>query len=195
MAPHRVHPRSPTARGVTLLEAMVSLTILLVGILGTMQMQILAITSNSGARSHTQALQLARQFAAALEQLPPDDVRLAPHFSSETAPAAFGRLLVGSGTLATSGFSPYADALALPGVATDGDLLADHGKDPIEDLVRFQRRYQVWEISTASVGAGVKAIAVSVTYREPRLPGLREVVLLTQVANKGLSSAFASAYR
>jgi hypothetical protein len=50
--------------------------------------------------------------------------------------------------------------------------------------------------STAvATGGGLNVVAVSVTYREAKLPGRREVVILTQVSNQGLSASFVSAYR
>ncbi len=65
--------------------------------------------------------------------------------------------------------------------------MALYGHDPLDGgRPRFQRRWQVWQTDTATTTGGVKGIAVSVTYREPSLPGLREVVLLTQVSNRAL---------
>ncbi len=189
--------RRNAARGVTLLEAVVSLTILLIGIVGMMQLQIVGITADAGARAQTQAFQLARELAAALEKLDPLDAQLtAPHSTSLVPPASFGHALLGDGTVATSGLTAWDDAKALPGVTTDAQLLASAGVDA-EDatLPRFQRRWSVWEAQTAATSGGVKLVAVSVTYREKALPGRREVVLLTQISNTGLSSAFASAYR
>ena len=188
--------RRNAARGVTLLEAVVSLTILLIGIVGMMQLQIVGITADAGARAQTQAFQLARELAAALEKLDPLDAQLTRHSTSLVPPTSFGHALLGDGTVATSGLTAWDDAKALPGVTTDAQLLASAGVDA-EDakLPRFQRRWSVWEAQTAATTGGVKLVAVSVTYREKALPGRREVVLLTQISNTGLSSAFASAYR
>jgi len=183
-------------RGVTLLEALVSLTILLVGIVGMMQLQIVGITADAGARSQTQAYQLARELAAALERLDVFDPLLEPHANTPAPPDGFGHVLLPSGEVATDGVTAWDDASAIPGVTTDADLLASAGGDPLDATVpRFQRRWSIWQSQTAATEGGVKLVAVSVTYREKALPGLREVVLLTQVSNPGLSSAFASAYR
>lgn len=191
-------PRRPQAqRGVTLLEAVISLSILLIGMLGMMQLQIFGITSDSGARAQTQALQLGRELAAALEKLEPDSALVAPHFATVDPPADFGHLVTASGTLVDDGYLAWSDtATPLAGVTTDAALLASAGADSQDaTLPRFQRRWSVWQSQSAATAAGVKLVAVSVTYRERTLPGLREVVLLTQVSNKGLVSAFASAYR
>jgi type IV pilus assembly protein PilV len=185
-------------RGTTLLEAMIALTILLVGILGMMQLQVLGITSNAGARSYSQALQVAHELAAALEQLPANDPLLDPQFTGGANPdPAFGSVLSAPNTLrSTSTFKEYDDTSAnVRGAASNAAITATYGSDPTEAAPRYMRRWQVWQAETAATGGGVKAIAVSVTYREPRLPGLREVVLLTQVSNRGLASAFAAAYR
>lgn len=191
-------PRRPQAqRGVTLLEAVISLSILLIGMLGMMQLQIFGITSDSGARAQTQALQLGRELAAALEKLEPDSALVAPHFATVDPPADFGHLVTASGTLVDDGYLAWSDtATPLAGVTTDAALLASAGADSQDaSRPRFQRRWSVWQSQSAATAAGVKLVAVSVTYRERTLPGLREVVLLTQVSNKGLVSAFASAYR
>ncbi len=55
----RCPPSSTKARGVTLIEAMVSLAILLVGILGLMHMHVFAVTSDQGARAKGRAQDLA----------------------------------------------------------------------------------------------------------------------------------------
>jgi type IV pilus assembly protein PilV len=184
-------------RGVTLLEALMSLTVLLVGIVGMMQLQIVGITADAGARSHTQAWQLARDLAAGLERLDVLDPLLDPHANTPAPPAGFGHALLPSGEIATDGATVWDDAAPVPGVAaTDEWILERFGGDPIDpDLPLFQRRWSVWQSQTAATEGGVKLIAVSVVYREKALTGAREVVLLTQVSNPGLSSAFASAYR
>lgn len=194
MTTQRRTPRSE--RGVTLLEALVSLTILLVGIVGMMQMQIVGITADAGARAQTQAYQLARELASALERLDVGNGLLDPTATTATPPAGFGSVLLPDGTAATSGVTPWSDAThgaALTGVTTDAQLLAAFGPDPADaTLPRFQRRWSVWE---SGDGSGVKLIVVSVTYREKSLPGLREARLLTQVSSPDLASAFAGALR
>lgn len=183
-------------RGFTLLEAVISLSILLVGILGMMQLQIIGVTSDAGARAHTTALQLARELAASLEKLEVKNTALAEHYVALTPPAEFGHLVRGDGTLVTSGFTAWSDASPLAGVRTDAAIFSVYGTDPADpSLPLYQRRWSVWQDQTAAVGGGVKLIAVSVTWRERALPRLREVVLLTHVSDQGLASSFASAFR
>jgi hypothetical protein len=188
--------RTRHERGVTLLEAIISLALLLIGILGTMQLQIIGVTADSGARANTQALQLARELAAGLEKLDPFDAMIDHHHGGVTPPPEFGHLLQPDGTVVATGFTPWDDGRPVGGVRTDAAILAVDGVDAVDPtLPRFQRRWTVWQAETAATSGGVKLVAVSVTYREKGLSGLREVVLLTQVSNRGLSSAFASAYR
>jgi len=59
----------------------------------------------------------------------------------------------------------------------------------------FARRWSVWQIQTANTTSAVRAIAVSVIYRERTMPQRREVVLYTQVTNPGAAVVNASAYR
>jgi Tfp pilus assembly protein PilV len=183
-------------RGVTLLESLVALTLLLVGILGTMRLQIFGITSDSGARAHTRALQLARELAAGLEKLETFDAPLAPHYTGATPPPELRSMLQSDGTPVTTGFTAWSDAAPIAGVTPDAALFATDGADPADDThPLFQRRWSVWQSESAATVGGVKLVAVYVIYSERALPGHREVVLLTQVSNTGLSSAFASAYR
>lgn len=187
----------PIDRGTTLLEAVIALSILLVGILGMMQLQILGMTSTAGARAHSQALQVAHQLVAAIEQLPPDDPHLTPaDFTGATPPAEFGSVLPGPNSLRTSGFREYDDSSPIANAASNAEIAATYGADPVEGgRPRYQRRWQVWQTDTAAAAGRVMGIAVSVTYREQRMPGLREVVLLTQVSNRGVFAAFAGAGR
>jgi len=57
-------------RGVTLIESMVAMLVFAVGILGIMQMNVLASRQNNLARSRTVASKIARDVADALEPLP-----------------------------------------------------------------------------------------------------------------------------
>ena len=59
-------------RGTTLIEAMVALVVFSVGILGVMQMNVLASQQNNLANSQTTASKLARDIADAFERLPFD---------------------------------------------------------------------------------------------------------------------------
>ena len=62
----------PSPRGTSLIEAMAALVVFSVGILGVMQMNVLASQQNNLARSQTAASRIARDMADAFERLPFD---------------------------------------------------------------------------------------------------------------------------
>ena len=188
--------RRSAARGVTLLEAVISLSILLVGIVGTLQLQIFASTSDESGRTHTQALQVGHELLAALQQLPLDDPRLTPQWTGASAPTEFGPLLEGvSGSITSSAYTAYSDSSPLPGVTLDSDFVAASATDPLNaSLPRFQRRWSVWSAPGAMGTVGSSLIAVSVTWREKGLSQLREVVLYgTILSGAGISALAANA--
>jgi len=183
-------------RGLTLIESMISLAVLTIGMLGLMHLQVFGITSNQGGRARTQAAQLARELVAALERLDPldpllDPTQTAPEPAAGTmGPAGFGGLLG-----ATSDSRPWSDTYLsgqMTGVTRDSSLERDpdNASAPV-----FARRWSVWQIQTANTTSAVRAIAVSVIYRERTMPQRREVVLYTQVTNPGAAVVNASAYR
>jgi type IV pilus assembly protein PilV len=189
-------PRRRLARGVALLEVMIALTILSIGLLGMMRLQILGITANGGARATTYAGQLATELASALERLDNGDARLAGGGSAAglTAPVPFGRLL--GEDLTRSHVHAWSDAAvpAMPGVRLDSALPVDPD-DQTKPL--YQRRWSVWdyETNTPTGKAASKIIAVSVIYRERGNPVQRELVVLTQNANTGLAVSYVAGYR
>ncbi|WP_242360564.1 prepilin-type N-terminal cleavage/methylation domain-containing protein [Anaeromyxobacter sp. SG17] len=194
-APERHRLRPFDRRGFTLLEVMIALAILSVGLLGMMQLQIMGITSNSGARAQTIASQLATELAGALEALPFDDAqgRLSGPAATATPPAGFGRRL-GAGTTGTL-VHTWSDAMAVPGARLDSSLEAD----PLEaGKPLYRRAWTVWNYSaegTASGASASKVIAVSVIYHERWNGSPREVVVLSQRSNAGLALSYAAAYR
>jgi Tfp pilus assembly protein PilV len=66
---HLSLPR-PSRRGTSLIEAMAALVVFSVGILGVMQMNVLASQQNNLARSQTSASRIARDVADSFERLP-----------------------------------------------------------------------------------------------------------------------------
>jgi len=194
MAHTTLPPRA--ARGSTLLEAVIALSILLVGLLGMFRLQIFGVTSDDGARAHTQAVQVGTELLSALQRLPVDDPRLDDHFTGETIPpAGFGHVLLPGGLTSTP-FATWSDATPLPGVRLDADMIADSMSDPVDgSLPRFMRRWTVWMPATVpGTGTdGSKLIAVSITWRERGIDGLREVVLYgTSVTAAAVTTSIAS---
>jgi type IV pilus assembly protein PilV len=179
------------ARGTTLLEAVIALSILLIGLVGMLRLQMASANSDEGGRSHTQALQFGQELLARLQQLDPADGRLTAQYTGTTVPSAFGHLLDSGGVVTSSPFTQWSDGMAttLPGVTTDASLLARTVTDPIDGKVRFQRRWTVF-LPTTPLGAnGSKLIAVSVTWRERGYTGLREIVLYGNVVNPAYAAA------
>lgn len=184
-------------RGVTLLESVISLSVLMIGMTGMVHLQVYGVTSDSGARAHTQALQVGRELLVALEQLGAEDARIAENFTGgANPPSDFGHLVKASGDLSTAAFTAYDDTIGLPGVTTDAAFVAATVTDPLDPtLPRFQRRWTTWAPPGPITGNTSKLIAVSVTWRERNLPGLREVVLYGQVINPAAVTAYANFYR
>jgi prepilin-type N-terminal cleavage/methylation domain-containing protein len=162
---------SRARRGFSLLEVMVALTVTLVGLLGMMQFQIFGIGANAAGRKHTQATKLAKELAAGMERLSFNDPALLPLGSTgPTAPAGFGRLVVGN-TLDPSPALEWSDSSPIAGVRSAAEV-----------GTQFERRWTVWGYSPAA-GAppAVKIVAISVVYREAGFQTPREVLVYTQI--------------
>lgn len=173
MARTTTHPRS--SRGSTLLEAVIALSVLMIGIVGMFRLQIFGVTADEGARAHTQALQVGAELLTALQRLPVDDARLAAHFVGPTTPAGFGQ---------AGPYTPYSDGAPLPGVRLDADFVAAGVVNTSTGAPRFLRRWTVWMPSApATGGQGSKLIAVSVVWQERGVIGPREVVLYGTTIN------------
>jgi len=63
-------PAHPSARGFSLIESMAALLVFTIGILGVMQMNVIASQQNNVARNHTHASKAARDLADAFERVP-----------------------------------------------------------------------------------------------------------------------------
>ncbi len=177
--------RSAAPHGVTLVELMIAMAITMVGMLGLMKLQVLALYSNQGARANTRAAQLARELATGIETLSPEDARLEP-----TAAASFGPLL--SGTEAIQPAHEYDDANAIPGVRLNASI----ERDPLGgDVPIFGRRWGVRELAPGGVATGVRLVTVSIIWRERGLSQLREFVLFVPKPNPGAVLANAAAFR
>jgi type IV pilus assembly protein PilV len=175
-------PKTP--RGFTLLECVIALAVLMIGLLGYLRFQIVALYADKGARSAVQAQEIARELTAGLLRLDPLDTRLDPTLTGEM-PDDFGR--VGS-----AGWRAWSDATAIAGVTLDADL----PPDPLDPaLPLFQRRWSVWQMENANAASAVRLVAISVDYHEPGFTRTRTVTQYAQVANPGAAAVNASAYR
>lgn len=190
----RMHRRSE--RGLTLLEAMISLAILLIGLLGMARLQIFGLGATQGARAQTIATQLASELGAALGRLPvnPADtgsLKGAVGVTADTPPALFGRLLPLG--VPTSGINLHVwdDSAAVPGARLDATI----ERDP-QDASRplYQRRWTVWNAGVSANGTAAKVIAVSVIFRERAIATPREVVLYVHSEIRGSFMANINAF-
>lgn len=175
-------PRRP--RGAMLIEAMVAMGVLAFGILALMQLQVLGIYSNKGARAHTSASQLARELATGLESLPFDSPLLAPT-------AEFGaRLNPITNTVLPA--VEYADASPIPGVRPNVTIERSRVDSAFP---AFRRRWTVQDFGATGAGVPARMIAISVIWEERGLADLREHVIYVSKPNPGLILANAAAYR
>ena len=167
------------ARGFTLLEVMIALSVLLVGLLGMMRLQIFGIQSNQGSRAQSTATQLARELGLALERLPFDDGLLQPGATGSTAPTPFGQLLNGT-TVVSGTYRTWADSMQgqLPSVKPDAALERNPDGTPV-----YARRWTVWGYQPQPGPLAAKIIAVSVIFRERASSVVYETVYLTSVKN------------
>lgn len=172
--------RPPQPRGISLIEMMIALGVLTVGMLAMWHLHVVGITSNAAGRRHTIATGLARELAAGLERLPYADERLSENVTGASVPAdgVFGQLVTGDGEILT-GAHEWDDEKAVPGVRLESEMHnAAEG---------YERRWSVLGLvsprAAAGATAGVKVVAVSVTWRDPPFPRPREVVLYTQIQN------------
>lgn len=172
-----------TERGMTLLEAMIALAVLLIGLLGTAQLQMYGMGATQGARAQTIATELATELAGSLSQLPTNDARISGAAGADavTPPATFGRLLPLG--VPTSGVHTWSDASAVPGARLDSTLERDpeHPTEPI-----YHRRWTVWDLASTPTGdVSSKLIAVSVIFRERTVAKPHEVVVLASAQIRG----------
>jgi prepilin-type N-terminal cleavage/methylation domain-containing protein len=188
--------RTPQRRRVTgfsLIEMMVALSVLLVGLVGLMRLQVMGMYANQASRAHTTAVQLASELAGALQRLPWEDALVKPVAAADTAaPTVFGKLL-DDGALPASGYVTWKDgyAAAIPSVRTDAQINEFDGDgSPV-----FERRWTVWSYATPGGLEGSRLIAVSVVFHERANPIPYEVVVYAQQGNPGAAFANAAAYQ
>jgi hypothetical protein len=188
MSPRR-RLRCALERGTTLLEAMIALTVLLVGLVAMARLQIFGIGTTQGARAQTIATQLAMELANALSQLDAADPshRLdgTAGPDANTPPAGFGRLVdqgLVPGVSAPAPIIEWSDTNPVPGARLDSALEQDpeYRGQPL-----YKRRWTVWNAGVAANGVAAKVIAVSVIFRDRSVARRREVLLYVHSEIKG----------
>ncbi len=170
-----------TNGGYTLIEVMVSLAILMVGMLGMMQFQVLSLYWNQSGRAQSRATELALELQAGLEDLAYTDPRLAVTGGTwgTTPPTPFGSLL---GSTSLAGATAWSDSNPIPGVTPDSQLERDP-LNPAQPL--YVRRWTVWGYTgMTSMNAGSLIIAISVVYHDKATAHQKEVVVYTERTNQ-----------
>ncbi len=167
----RTPPPCPRPRGFTILEAVIAMTIMIIGVLGTISTLVHGANSDRAARGQTLATIAAEELVTALQALPVTDAHLAVNAAAATAPAPFGPLLSATGAITTTGSHLWSDGDAIPGVRTDAQLALGP-----ENGLEMQRRWVVWDYMPPGMPPGsiVRILSVSIIYRDPTL---REVVV------------------
>ena len=180
---------SRSRRGFTLIEIMVALVLLLVGIVGLMRLQVFGLHANQASRTHTTAVELARELALGLQALPWADTRVDPTVTGTTPTSAnFGRILDGGVT----NYKTWSDSNFVPGVRLDSEI-AERDAD---GTPTFKRRWTVWSYTDGTGRpSGGKLIAVSVTFHERTGTIPYEVVYYGFQGNAGAVIANAGAYQ
>ncbi len=183
--------RRPPPRGSTLIELMIAMAVLSVGLLAMWNLHVVGLTSNAAGRRHTIATAAARELVSGLERLAFSDPLLSATCYGQGTPSGppgppscvFGPLVDGGGAI-LAGAHAWSDSTPVPGVRLDSQMRER------TEAGAFDRRWTVWDLVSPQPGAagqpaGVKLIAVSVTWRDPPFLRPREVVLYAQVANAG----------
>lgn len=106
MSPSR---RAPRAHGFSLVEALAALAIFSIGILGVLQMNVLASQQNGLARRQSTASKIGRDLVDAFERLPFDHALLSTESTIDPADPRFARFDEADGRV------KLADAVALVG--------------------------------------------------------------------------------
>jgi prepilin-type N-terminal cleavage/methylation domain-containing protein len=180
MSPYR---RARRARGFSLVEALAALAIFSIGILGVLQMNVLASQQNGLARRQSTASKIARDLVDSFERLPFDHALLSTESTIDPADPRFARFDE------TDGRVKLADAVALVGerpllgaahasVSTEGPYEVAWRVAPLKDadgttearrilvMVRFPttsgnvKQIDVWAVkyNPQAVGRGAAAI-------------------------------------
>jgi prepilin-type N-terminal cleavage/methylation domain-containing protein len=179
---------SPTApRGFSLLECMVALTLLAIGIISLMRLQVFALYSDHDARANVRAQELAREMLSGFLRIDPSDAMLAANYTG-TVPTTFADPLDAS----TATYWTTYTTQSLPGVTSTAEIDLDP-LDATKPL--YVRKWSVWQLANANTASGVKLVAVSVVYHGGGTARPRAVTLYGQVSNPGAAAVNAAAYR
>lgn len=170
------HPR--TRRGFSLIEAMAALAVFSIGILGVMQMNVLASQQNGLARRQSTASKIGRDLVDAFERLPFDHPLLSNESTLWTGDPRFsqfdetnGRMLL-KDAVALVGQRPLLGA-AHASVSAEGSYEVAWRVSPVKtaDGVTEARRILVM-VRFPTIAGGVKQVNVWAVKFNPQAMGL-----------------------
>ena len=181
--------RKSSERGFSLVEAMVSLVILAVGILGVAQMQIMASRQNLLSRDISRASTLARDFVASAQRWGWNDPRLQPGMACNATDANFPvtEALVGNQQDPAVDFDYTATPAGHPNAAkeaktTDGLVTGGTAYDGLAESLLAQPAFAsfqlLWTVRDFDMDAdgSCETRRVSVVVRHPTAVGYRNLV-------------------
>jgi type IV pilus assembly protein PilV len=165
-----MRPSRSTARGFSLIEAMAALVVFSVGILGVMQMNVLASQQNNLALSHTTASKLARDLADSFERLPYEH----PVFTKPTTLQPTDEAFIDYTN--TDGLWTLQDALAVAGArpllgAADAIMMSE-GQGTF-----YQVAWRARRVENPTVPGTFDSRRIAVMVRYPTPGGFRQVTV------------------
>lgn len=172
--------RSPE-RGSTLIEAVIALSVLLVGLVGMAELQVWGMSSNQGATGQAYALELARELASGLQQLQYNDPLLTPTVT-DPPPANFGKVIQTNGSFNWAAFTQWNDQDAAINGGPMGNVRLNAAIPTSKVTANqpgYQRSWSVWAPG-GMAAQYCKVISVSVVYYERAFLQPNEVTLLIQ---------------
>ncbi len=191
---HKRTNRRAAQRGMTLIEAMVAMAVILVGLLGFMALQIVTSRANTYGRRMAQASALATNLAENTKRWPYDDGRLTPAtlegVTSISATSVQTKWDLGRGETCAykahfsdkAGDTACASATQLLADDFQG-LAADVDGDGEADFTRYWNVYKA-QLSTTTPTENGKFVQIIVRWREPGV-GYRQVTTMAYKPNPG----------
>lgn len=163
-------PARLSARGFSLIESMAALLVFTIGILGVMQMNVIASQQNNVARSHTTASKLARDLADAFERLPFNHPVFLRTTGLQPNVPAFTDFNNGDGLYTLAEATAVAGARPLLG-ASDAIMMSEGGG------TMYQVAWRVQDTPDPDVPGTFASRRIAIMVRYPTPAGFRQVTV------------------
>ncbi|HVG57099.1 MAG TPA: prepilin-type N-terminal cleavage/methylation domain-containing protein [Hyalangium sp.] len=128
-------------RGVTLIESMVAMLVFTIGIIGIMQMNVLASQQNNLARSRTVASKIARDVADALEPLPANHPLLTQPTAMAVDAPGFASMDIADGLVRLEDVPTLLNPMSRPLIGAADAVYASEGDNNFYEVA-----WRVWRI-------------------------------------------------